>query len=332
MRSERWAVMLKRIVLFVLISMVIYIGIASALIIFGTPTAEQTDVAEMRLDELVFDDSGLPDFRWYRARDGRDLPYRYYPSNSTTALVLIHGSGGHSRYFLPLASFVSKQDLAAVFTPDLRGHGHAPEIRGDIAYIGQFEDDLADLIAHIEKDRPASRIIVGGHSSGGGLAIRFGGSRYGQLADAYLLLAPYLRYDAPTFRAQSGWATPYTGRIIGLSMLGNVGIHWFDFLQVIEFNLPRAYRDGTETLGYTHRLNTAFAPRDYPRELEAMTQPVKVIVGADDKVFDATQYAPAMSPHTDVDVSVLPGVSHIGVVVGEEIRPVLSAWLRAVSQ
>ena len=87
------------------------------------------------------------------------------------------------------------------------------------------------------------------------------GGRHGGLAEAYLLLAPYLKYNAPTMRNNSGgWASPYVGRIIGLSMLNNLGFHALDDLPVIEFNMPRQVRDGTETLVYTQRLNTGLAP------------------------------------------------------------------------
>ena len=40
---------------------------------------------------------------------------------------------------------------------------------------------------------------------------------------------------------------PYIKRIAGLTMLNNVGIRWFNYLTVIEFNMPKEVRDGTET-------------------------------------------------------------------------------------
>jgi len=317
-----------RIAAFVLVSIAIYFGIAAGLILFGTPGKAPPPRERPAFDELLFDYSALPKLRRYKARDGSTLEYRYYPSASDRALVLLHGSGWHSRYFLPLAKFISGQDLAKVYTPDLRGHGHHPKRRGDVGYIGQYEDDLADLIDEIRRRHAPRSIVVGGHSSGGGLAIRFAGSRYGKLADAYLLLAPFLKYNAPTVRERSGgWATPYTGRIIGLTMLNNVGIHLFDNLKAIEFNLPEAYRDGTETLAYTHRLNTAYAPADYTSDLAAMTGPLKVIVGAADEVFSAAEFAPAITPYAEADITLIPDVTHIGGVVGPEVRPVVAAWL-----
>ena len=47
-------------------------------------------------------------------------------------LVLLHGSGWHSKYLFPLAKYISSENLAHVYTPDLRGHGINPIKRGDI--------------------------------------------------------------------------------------------------------------------------------------------------------------------------------------------------------
>ena len=312
-------------------SVVVYVGIAAGLIIFGAAPNEGKPRETMSFDELLLDYSALPDLQAYVARNGSTLYYRYYPSSSNNVVILLHGSGWHSRYFLPLASYISTRNLAAVYTPDLRGHGRHPERRGDVDYIGQYEDDLADLIAEIKKRHSPKHIIVGGHSSGGGLALRFAGSRYGKMASAYLLLSPYLKYNAPTVPQNSGgWANPFTGRIIGLTMLNNVGIHGFDDLRVITFNLPEAYRDGTETLAYTHRLNTAYAPSHYEKDLAAITQPLEVIVGKADEAFIAEKFSPAMSPYANTDVVLLPKVTHMGVVVGPEVQPVVGAWLTRI--
>jgi alpha-beta hydrolase superfamily lysophospholipase len=222
--------------------------------------------------------------------------------------------------------------LAHVYTPDLRGHGLTPERRGDVDYIEQLDDDIADLIAVVRADHPNATIIVGGHSSGGGLAIRFAGSKYGQQADAYLLLSPFLKYNAPTVRPNSGgWAQPYTGRIAGLVMLNNVGISWFNDLTVIKFNMPEEARDGTETLSYTYRLNTAYAPRNYKTDLGAITQPLLVVAGTADEVFYAEKFEPVISQYVaDVQVRLLEGVTHMGVVVGDDIHPIIEEWLKGL--
>ena len=319
---------LLKILNFIFISVLIQFSIAAVLIVFGKGKKSKSDGGGLDFSELFFDYTNLPQVQTFTARDGKELAYRHYPAQSDKVIILVHGSGWHSQQFLPLAEFISSEGLAHVYTPDLRGHGPAPERRGDVDYRNQMEDDLADLIAHIQKDHPNAMLIVGGHSSGGGLAIRFAGSRYGQEVDAYVLLTPYLKYNAPTMRPNSGgWAHPYTGRLAGLSMLNMMGIHWFDYLTTIEFNMPEDARDGTETLSYSYRLNTAYAPRNYKKDLKAITQPLLVVAGTSDEAFFAEQFEPVISQYTVVQDALLPGVTHMGVVVGPDVQPVLKDWL-----
>ncbi len=318
---------------FIFISIVIQCSIATVLILFGKGRKLTSDDGGLAFNELFFDYSIMPPLHTFSARDGNHMTYRHYPAQSNTVLILVHGSGWHSQYFLPLAEFISSQGLAQVYTPDLRGHGPTPGRRGDVNYINQLEDDLADLLTVIRKENPYVTLIVGGHSSGGGLVIRFAGSRYCQQADGYLLLSPFLKYNAPTMRPNSGgWAHAYTGRIAGLCMLNMLGIHWFDYLTAIEFNMPLEACDGTETLSYSHRLNTAYAPRNYKKDLSAITQPVLVVAGTADEAFIAEQFEPVMSQYAAVQVTLLPNVTHMGVVVAPDVQPFLKDWLEGFNK
>ena len=325
------------ILVFILISVVIYFGLAILFIISGKPlkpiSKSTSGRGDLAFRELLIDYKSIPQLKTFTARDGKQLAYRFYPTRSDRVIILLHGSGWHSQYFLPLARFISSEGLAKVYTPDLRGHGHTPERRGDIDYIDQLEDDLSDFVTMVRRDNPDSVLIISGHSSGGGLAIRFAGSKYGKQADAYMLLSPWLKYDAPTVRSGGGgWALPNTLRIIGLTMLNNVGIHWFNNLTVINFDMPEDVRDGTETLSYSYRLNTGYAPRDYKKDLRAITQPLLVVVGTSDEVFFADQFEPVISQFTKVKVKLVPNVTHMGVVVNPAVRPVIKEWLEGIGK
>ncbi|PKN63030.1 MAG: alpha/beta hydrolase [Deltaproteobacteria bacterium HGW-Deltaproteobacteria-15] len=325
--------MALRVLTSVSISAVIYLGIAAFLVISDRQKKPTHGRDRLAFDELVIGYKGLPQLKTFAARDGRQLPYRHYPARSRKVLILLHGSGWHSQYFLPLAEFISTANLAEVYTPDLRGHGSTPERRGDIDYTDQLVDDLEDLVALVRKDNPGSLLIIGGHSSGGGLALRFAESQYGQQPDAYMLLSPWLQYNAPTIRPNGGgWALPHTRRIIGLTMLSNIGIHWFNHLPVIDFDMPKEARDGTETLSYSYRLNTGYAPRDYKKALRAITQPLLVVVGMSDEIFFADQFEPVISRYTKVKVRLMPGLTHMGVVVNTAVQPVIKDWLEVIGR
>jgi hypothetical protein len=128
-----------------------------------------------------------------------------------------------------------------------------------------------------------------------------------------------------------GWAQPYTTRIIGLEMLNTAGIRYFNYLRIIRFNMPEEMRDGTETLSYSYRLNRSLAPRNYKKDLAAISEPLLLAAGTADKAFKADQFEPTISQYTEAQVELLNGVTHMGVVVGGKIRPVIKKWLGSFS-
>lgn len=249
-------------------------------------------------------------------RDGFDLQFRDYPNTSGPLLILVHGSGWYGHQFLSLATEL--QDTAHVVVPDLRGHGPKPGRRGDVDYIGQLEDDLADLIAaHASSGQ---KVVLLGHSSGGGLVTRMAGGEHGDLLDGAILLAPFLQYDAPTTRMNSGgWAHVLLRRMIGLSMLNMAKITALNHLQVIQFQFPNSVLQGslgdTATTAYSYRLNTSFAPRrDYLGDIAALPD-FLLVVGDNDEAFVATEYEPMMSAVTDKGrYAVIADTSHLAIV------------------
>jgi non-heme chloroperoxidase len=321
------------IVVFIILSGGIYFGIATVMIMSGKSRKAHAQRNTLAFQELFVDYQDIPPLNTFTARDGRELPYRHYPGPFNRILILLHGSGWHSQYLMPLARFISGEGLAQVYTPDLRGHGLNPERRGDVDYIGQLEDDLADFIAFVLKNDPGRRVILGGHSSGGGLAIRFAGSRYRYLVDAFMLLSPFLKYNAPTMRPNcGGWARPYIRPIIGLTMLNNVGIRWLNDRPVIDFNMPEEARDGTETLSYSYRLNASYAPRNYKKDMSAITQPLLVAVGTADDAFFADRFEPVISRFSSAEVRLLEGVSHMGVITSPAVHPAVREWIQGLDK
>ncbi|CEP36453.1 MULTISPECIES: alpha/beta hydrolase [unclassified Halomonas] len=266
----------------------------------------------------------------FEARDGTVLRYRHYPSVSSTALILLHGSATDSKYLANFAHGLAEAGVATVYTPDMRGHGSFPARRGDIDYIEQLEDDLADLIGHIEANVELARVVVGGHSSGGGFAVRFAGGQYGNLVSAYLLLAPFLGHNAPTVRGKSGgWVNANVGKIIALSILNKFGVTRFNQTRVLQFNMPSEYRDGSETLAYSYRLMTGFNPVNFQKELRLIQTPVLLIAGSEDEAFFADRFESTVRPcipHAEIDI--VKGASHLGLVINNEASATACQWIQ----
>lgn len=144
--------------------------------------------------------AAMPEPQSVQMRHGFGLVVRSYENDTGPLVILIHGSGWNGLQFNGLAAILNV--TSSVLVPDLRGHGAQSGRRGDVGYIGQLEDDLADLIK--AKARPGQKVVMLGHSSGGGLVVRFAGGAHGGLLDGAVLLAPFLKYNAPTTRPNSG--------------------------------------------------------------------------------------------------------------------------------
>lgn len=271
----------------------------------------------------------------WQAPDGEHLGLRRYVSNNPDAplVVAIHGSGWHGLQFDALGKRLAADGLADVLAPDLRGHGPNPARRGDVDYIGQLEDDLANLIERNARD--GQRVILLGHSSGGGLVVRFAGGPHAELLDGAVLLAPYLGDDPATTRPSSGgWAKTLNRRFIGLGILNAVGISRFNGVTAVQFRFPAAVLDGslghTATRSYTFRMTVSYAPRlDLAQDVKGLP-PFLLVAGRQDEAFKAKGYEPTLSAsNPNGRYHLLDGVGHLDVVDAEETYEVLANWLAA---
>jgi alpha-beta hydrolase superfamily lysophospholipase len=294
--------------------------VVAALVAFGTaappppmPAVDGKAAADARREPL-------PPLQTFAARDGVALAYRsYLPARGGEApvvAVLIHGSGGSSANMNILGRALMADGVPA-FAPDVRGHG-ASGVRGDIDHVGQLEDDLADLVALVRRSYPHARLVLVGHSSGGGFALRAAGEPVGRSFGRFVLLAPYLGHAAPTTRpASGGWVSVYQGRIAGLVMLNMVGVHAFDGLPVLAF----AGRPGRPVRTWSYRLTANFGPsggmavgdpQAYRADAARAPGPVTVVAGAKDESMVADRYAAAFAGvKPPVAVEVLPNVGHM---------------------
>lgn len=328
--------MFRTIFKILIISVAVYFAIAFVLIVSQNPVPVFPDKDKgLSFDRSLEQDySDLPTLQKYTTRSADALNYRLYESSMPTdkIIILLHGSAWHGMQFHSLAKTLARTGMAEIIVPDLRGHGEHPSRRGDVDYIGQLEDDLADLIDHVTE--PNSKIIIAGHSSGGGLAIRFAGGAHNAKADAFILMAPFLKYNAPTTRPNSGgWAQPATRRIIGLSMLNAVGISLLNDLPMISFAMPAKVLNGplgeTATTMYSYRLNTSFAPRDdFEADIAALKQPFLLMAGQADESFIAEEYQKLMQPLTGSgDYMLFDGVNHLGLVNDSNAQLAIVEWL-----
>ncbi len=298
----------------ILISLIILVVAVGAAIAFGGPH-DPKPLLSINNPFKQIDNSDLPAPSRLMARDGTPLAYRLYPSTGDIAsgnVVLVHGSSASSRSLHVMAKAFAAAGYT-VYALDIRGHGDSG-IKGHIAYIGQLEDDLEDFVRSVKTTPPTTLV---GFSSGGGFALRFAGSNRQKLFSNYLLLAPFLGQDAPTYRPDSGgWISVGIPRIVAISMLNAIGVRAFNELAVTQF----ALNDEAKTLltpQYSYALAQNFRPeKDYGATLRAVNQPLRVIVGQDDEVFRADQFAAVFKAEgKEVPLTLIPDMGHISLLL-----------------
>jgi non-heme chloroperoxidase len=260
------------------------------------------------------DFSDLPAAQTYSARDGVKLGYRAYQGGSAQVVVLMHGSSDDGAGVHPLAKAL-RDAGASVYVPVLRGHGHSGR-NGDIDYIGQLENDLADFVAVLRPLHPNASFSLIGFSSGGGFVLRVIGAPDEKLFDRFIMISPALPQSAPTIRPNTGgWVSVAKPRIIALVMLNRFGVSWFNGLPIVAFATSPKAQNLTSV--YSFRLAVDFgAPRDYLAALGRSKKPTAILVGGSDELFFPDRFAPLLrSARPDLPVTIVPGIGHIGMTV-----------------
>jgi pimeloyl-ACP methyl ester carboxylesterase len=315
----------------VIVALLALVGAAAIAIVLmlASPVRRPPTLASIHAGAMQIDATGAADLSRFQARDGTWLAYRLYQAQNGARdriAILAHGSSASSIEMNAVAKALAGAGVTAVAL-DIRGHG-ASGTRGDIAYPGQLDDDLGDLLSQLRKTYPAARFSLIGHSAGAGFALRIARGPLGDAFDRFVLLAPYLGYSAPTNRPAEGpglWAQPDLPRIVATVTLERLGIDWPQSLPALAFaNAPEAKMFVTSQ--YSFRLMGNYtAPPDWQDAFAHAKGRVTVIAGADDQLMDAEAYKRALPP-LGVPLTVLPGVDHMGIVYkAEAIKAILAA-------
>lgn len=270
------------------------------------------------------DPAELPPMLSLRAADQTELSYRAYAARDAGhreargSVVLVHGSSASSASMHRMAKAYQAAGLDA-YVPDIRGHGVSGP-KGDIDHVGQLEEDMLALLAAIKPTGPTTLV---GFSSGGGFALRFASGPHAAKFQHYLLLAPFLGPQAPTYKEDAGWVQVGVPRMVGLSLLNSAGITAFNHLPVIRYALS-AEAQAMLTPTYSYTLLQNFGPPNEQGEaigpfIARIKQPCAILAGADDEVFHADQFEPVVrAAGAQWPVRLIPQTNHVGLVLNLE--------------
>ncbi|RWZ60900.1 alpha/beta hydrolase [Halobacillus fulvus] len=272
------------------------------------------------------------EWKTYRARDFSQLQFAHYQKEpqQTTALILLHGITAELEHHRKLAHAL--QIKADVFLPILRGYDQLNQ-RGDLDYIGQYDDDLFDFL-HFVKRKGYERVILAGHSMGCANLLRIIDLNP-EAADYYLFLSPFFHPALPVYREEStDQFKPETDvdytvheKKAGLLMtLYKMNIHRFSHKTVAE--IPDEF-DATGRLELSFRLLASrFLEKITKDVFEKVEGRTKTYVGDQDEVVDPEKLKDWFYDYCGQKLEVIEGTDHNHILHHEELHRSLKEWVK----
>lgn len=276
--------------------------------------------------DLGFEQPNTSQVVSYSMRDGIKIHGQKYSYSSDKTVLLLHGVLSSGYTFNKMSGLLRDVLQAEIIAIDLRGHGQSGGRAGDISTLNQYAEDLDDIITAIRKDKPHQIIILAGHSMGGGIILRYAETFPQTKVGGYLLFSPNLGINAPTTNhnmdLQNNFVKTHIARGLGLSMLNTFGIHRYDSLKVVFYNLP----EQMPVRSYSYRSMQASFPQDYRETLRIIEEPLLLLAGGADEVFVAEEYPLVVHSYSQGECYVIEGETHNGIRHNSEAMERIRSW------
>lgn len=151
--------------------------------------------------------------------DGCKLFLRSWEGKGRDVLLLMHGLGAHSGWFIHMGNELAARGLS-VYAVDHRGFGRSEGLPGHVERSESYIEDLVAVIKEIRSRHAGARFSILGHSMGGIFATHLA-AKHGDLLDGVLFLNPWVQDTAKTslgmtlgvfggglVRSKRPWRTP----------------------------------------------------------------------------------------------------------------------------
>lgn len=128
--------------------------------------------------------------------DEYNLFLRSWVTESTNVLLILHGLGAHSGWFIDMGNKLASRGLN-IYAMDHRGFGRSGGLPGHIDNYHTYIEDINFIVTEIRKRHPDASLHILGHSMGGIFASHFT-AKYQNLLASILFLNPWIQDTAQT--------------------------------------------------------------------------------------------------------------------------------------
>ncbi len=136
--------------------LLVYLLIAAALI-YG-PRKTPFDIGQSKAPTFeAIEASTEYSVKPFVMKDGTKLVSRRFGPDADAIILLVHGVASDQSMMKFPAMMLQRETGAQVITIDMRGHGVSGGARNDVDYIGQYEDDLAQVLHLFAMTIPSRR-------------------------------------------------------------------------------------------------------------------------------------------------------------------------------
>ena len=123
--------------------------------------------------------------------DGTQLFLRSWVTGSNSILLILHGLGAHSGWFIHMGGELAARGLT-VYAVDHRGFGRSGGPAGHVDAYQTYVEDTYAVIAEIRKRHPGARMFVLGHSMGAIFTTHLA-AKHGDALAGLLYLNPWIK-------------------------------------------------------------------------------------------------------------------------------------------
>lgn len=273
--------------------------------------------------------------RYFTSFDLTPIAYRLIvpPQEPELVVAFLHGIAAQSKLYLPLADSLAQRGIATALL-DLRGHGRSGGPRGDVPSLDALVRDVRLFLDTLRHTFPGKKVILGGHSLGAGLSLRFilefsdrkplyrapdglilmaGGFFGNPRCDSLELQArrQFLRRGA--FALLDGWKM---AAVFPASLL-NIKPYPIQLILPNDALVERAVRDSLLTTQYTMQFLFAAFPTDLAAAYQRITFPTLLVIGQRDelvRVCDADTSLKRLINAETRELFVVHDANHINII------------------